>query len=720
MTRTLTTQDVTTQKMSIPRLPPVRNQSQKSLVTFDNEVDPLTKHELFENGRVYILNDSNVQHQLPAPTKLRPYIDRTSGEVDTWPAHLNALSSTNDDGQQSFKPKFLLKLEGYLQKELRALGCTDDAPSERRLQAFREVFQYLIEDFKTYKPLLSVIKNEYEAMLNAQNEEIRTLEPLKAMLVNVHDQCEQKVLSLKQEEKSDVHNLKNENERLQSVIASLRDEIAGLQAQVRKCQDEVAYEYQRYRDESDARKLLIQDINDLKYQQEETKRVLLGGADEAGEGEKEDSVMLRIALRKAREDLDSKTQRLAEVMADYGDVIPRRDFEKLESRFKAMETEHDVMKKDHESLLNEHSTLIGVHKKVIEQRDNFALDCERMRRSGTPRPDWDKCAMYIEGGVERWNELSKETSTNDKVDILLAEITGQDINVIKNGGGAMVDFFEPKGIEDTIPKYLQSSERVRNRRLSKRDLCISIKDVWQEKIKAEGSTPFTDHSPMDEFLYEYLQRRFSIESMTTEWAYNIHDALTRYSADSHVNMFASVLNKELDEDVYYSHLNQLEELYHMFMKADENDTGILSKEDFSRCLSSYFTSYTPVNLASIVTSVEEELGDSFTEDKVTYRDLFTEDDEGKSGPFITCLQRVSTEERKNYLAEIEESLHEKEDVTIADLRQLFFSIDPKLDDHQCDKYTKLAFRSSSAEEEILKLSTANVMENLRRSCIKRT
>lgn len=54
--------------------------------------------------------------------------------------------------------------------------------------------------------------------------------------------------------------------------------------------------------------------------------------------------------------------------------------------------------------------------------------------------------MYIEGGVERWNELSKETSTNDKVDILLAEITGQDINVVKNGGGAMVDFFEPKVI----------------------------------------------------------------------------------------------------------------------------------------------------------------------------------------------------------------------------------------------------------------------------------
>ena len=31
------------------------------------------------------------------------------------------------------------------------------------------------------------------------------------------------------------------------------------------------------------------------------------------------------------------------------------------------------------------STLIDVHKKVIEQRDNYATDCERIRQSATPR-----------------------------------------------------------------------------------------------------------------------------------------------------------------------------------------------------------------------------------------------------------------------------------------------------------------------------------------------
>lgn len=46
-------------------------------------------------------------------------------------------------------------------------------------QAHREVFEYLIEDFKTYKPLLSGIKNEYEMMLAYQRQVIRELEPLK-------------------------------------------------------------------------------------------------------------------------------------------------------------------------------------------------------------------------------------------------------------------------------------------------------------------------------------------------------------------------------------------------------------------------------------------------------------------------------------------------------------------------------------------------------------
>ena len=77
------------------------------------------------------------------------------------------------------KPKFLEQLETYLNKELRLLGCPSYGPHELRLQAHREVFEYLIEDFKTYKPLLSAIKNEYELYLGYQEELIKELQPMR-------------------------------------------------------------------------------------------------------------------------------------------------------------------------------------------------------------------------------------------------------------------------------------------------------------------------------------------------------------------------------------------------------------------------------------------------------------------------------------------------------------------------------------------------------------
>lgn len=52
--------------------------------------------------------------------------------------------------------------------------------------------------------------------------------------------------------------------------------------------------------------------------------------------------------------------------------------------------------------------------------------------------------MYIEGGGERWQQLSEETSTSEKVDILLSEMTGHDMSIIKVGGTSVMEFFEPK------------------------------------------------------------------------------------------------------------------------------------------------------------------------------------------------------------------------------------------------------------------------------------
>ena len=57
------------------------------------------------------------------------------------------------------------------------------------------------------------------------------------------------------------------------------------------------------------------------------------------------------------------------------------------------------------------------------------------------RPHWEKCGQYVEGGADRWNALSQDRSSDELVDILLAEMTGQDIAIIQAGVNTGAEYF---------------------------------------------------------------------------------------------------------------------------------------------------------------------------------------------------------------------------------------------------------------------------------------
>ena len=44
--------------------------------------------------------------------------------------------------------------------------------------------------------------------------------------------------------------------------------------------------------------------------------------------------------RRAREDLRAANLRINQMLADYGDVVPRREFEMIESSFRVSQTVH--------------------------------------------------------------------------------------------------------------------------------------------------------------------------------------------------------------------------------------------------------------------------------------------------------------------------------------------------------------------------------------------
>jgi hypothetical protein len=104
-----------------------------------------------EQGTVhksYSISATNLKYNLPAVSSLQSGMDTRPGNLDTWPAHAEGPgppaigpepSQKNAEflPKGNYKPKFLGQLESFLKKELRALGCTENKPSEKRLQVMQ-------------------------------------------------------------------------------------------------------------------------------------------------------------------------------------------------------------------------------------------------------------------------------------------------------------------------------------------------------------------------------------------------------------------------------------------------------------------------------------------------------------------------------------------------------------------------------------------------------
>uniref|UniRef100_A0A8C7QJJ7 Translin-associated factor X interacting protein 1 n=1 Tax=Oncorhynchus mykiss TaxID=8022 RepID=A0A8C7QJJ7_ONCMY len=322
------------------------------------------------------------------------------------------------------KPRFLEQLESYLKKELQALDLQQPKVQERKLQAYREVFGCFIEDFKTYKPLLCAIKNEYEITLAYLRDQIRELEPLRARLVVVSEQCEKRILGLREEERVEIRALKQERQHRQKVIENMRETQSSLQTQVQclPTRFNLAAQYLMYREECDARKLLIANISSMSYGPDEE-------PEEEQEVEIEDPVKEKLALKVCREDLTKAQVELNRLHAEYGDVVPRRDWETLDHTHK-----ENLLKVQFNEMFDSTTA-----------RDSLQGELEGFKEASTPRPEWEQMA---------WSKGLHPVST--------------------------------QGTSDDVPIYLRYEGQLKNHRLKKNAVVRILKEVWKEKVMEDG------------------------------------------------------------------------------------------------------------------------------------------------------------------------------------------------------------------------------------------
>lgn len=85
--------------------------------------------------------------------------------------------------------------------------------------------------------------------------------------------------------------------------------------------------------------------------------------------------------------------------------------------------------------------MFSAYKQLIHLFDAFPGAC---------RPHWEKCAQYVEGGADRWNDISQNRSSDELVDVLLAEMTGQDIAIIQAGASTGAEYFQGQVPENML------------------------------------------------------------------------------------------------------------------------------------------------------------------------------------------------------------------------------------------------------------------------------
>ncbi|XP_035867925.1 translin-associated factor X-interacting protein 1 isoform X5 [Phyllostomus discolor] len=512
--------------------------------------------------------------------------------------------------------------------------------------------------------------------------------PLRPSKVTIDDSCQTEADNTQEQEKQK----RKLSQKQKTLVTKLRKNLAE--------------EYLRYLSERDARKILIADLNELRYQREDMSLAQSPGV------WGEDPVKLTLALKMTRQDLARTQMELNTMKANFGDVVPRRDFEMQEKTNKDLQEQLDSLRDDYEEVRKEHEILLQLHMSTVKERDQFYSELQEIQRTSTPRPNWTKCESVVAGGPDRWHMLAEGKNSDQLVDVLLEEI-GEMLLQEK-------DFFPGLGYGESVPPFLRVDGVVENKKPTKKDVVNLLKDAWKERLAEEQKEKFSD------FFFSFLERRFG-PADAMAWAYTVFENIKLFHSNEIMSQFYAVLMEKMSESVYVKHKETISQLLKEMTNADSQNEGLLTMEQFSTVLRSIFPFKKEEKIQELMEAAGWQL--SSNADWLSYQSLFTEDEEGQVTPFMRMLWEQYVEEKDEYLQELKQDLGLElyEKVTLPKVREALMTIDPSLDKQTLNSYLSQAFQlpltelpeESEEKEEDIMIKLQTVLERLQMIDIRR-
>lgn len=608
-------------------------------------------------GKTYKTRDGS-QYHLPEGSLCLN--DGSVGLVDKWPNRrvaVNAKSYPLTDG----KPEFLLKVEDFIETELGKLrkhfsGADGETLEKTRFQIYVQAFQHLIEEFQHYKPILSAIKQQYDKVFEKQDREVQQLTYLQAQLQAfkgiqhnkekvIESRWKQREAQLLQELDKRAVELREQNE----VICALRGD------NLRQLEDAKAKEA-KFDEQMRSNVTLTRLLKRYKYQLEEYAK-------------KEFDIAHNVST--AQRDLEEMTKAHEQCLLDLGNyevlvskMLDENTARDLQENCMLAQEERQKAVFAYRSLATEHKEVMMENERLLEARvamEEEVRNVEKLRRSATPRPDWpkfmpglaDHIAMEqrklkekalaehaVNGGVgdPPQVEIYRQPSTEKLVGRLVQQLTiatSQNAalrqQAVGRGGGQEDEeddgqaYFEGKGNNATLHKFLRTTGKVRNLKFTKSQTEDLVKNIWTVKYASATHQRLS----LAEFVYVYLHHKYGLHVVVCEWGYNLMEGLKRYKYDADIGLFSTILEGALSEEVYADQMNMITNLQKDMRDLDLTKSGTLPRKVLLEFLKRFFPSKDDIRFQRMKRALYLDHGGKL----VPYPMLFKEDEEGNQGEF---------------------------------------------------------------------------------------
>ncbi|XP_050352908.1 translin-associated factor X-interacting protein 1-like isoform X2 [Nymphalis io] len=477
--------------------------------------------------------------------------------------------------------------------------------------------------------------------------------------------------------------LMTENQELRQENLKLTFEITKLKKELGKLSDDKFSDYITLMKERDARYTLYFENVALQLKLREldgTSRSLY--VDDAYG----DPVVLRIALERCREQLSTTQTELKRVTDEYSETVPRREHDNLEAKFYDVSKKLDSLTSEFEALQNTQKRVLAQKKSVEEELMECKERCRELERAGTPRPQWEICADFISGGRDRWWQLASGLSSRNMLRVLLKELGPA-------AESEHLEYFDGLGSDAAVPPYLRHSGRVRNVRLSRRDVRVAVHDVWRGKLRQRSAH-------MQDYLTRYFEDRYQQPSIRAEWAYNLCAAAEQMLDEPQVKLFWGVLHGQLSEDIYWGYWTQWYTIKEQLYKHSK-DGETITIEDFEKVTRSTFPLKSEVEIKNLTDVMKKQLKLKINATDINLDKLFYENEEGFDRvDFARELYRQRQLAQDKYIREVVAELggkHVNKTVTVDGLKRAFAIVDPAINHIRMERYIRWAFSEQTAD-----------------------